>query len=250
MRDIKYIIIFILFAFVARSQSDSMLVQRASPKVLKRLGKNAMQQNDPSSAITFYEAYLKKNYRDAKVMYQLGQAYLQIRDYDRAQHMFLNAYEQDVEKAPTSLYFHAQMQKSNGLYDSAKVNFQKFKKEYKGEEKGLKKQATKEIAFCDSVQKLVTVEKKIVVTHLDSTVNKVNTEGAPINIDENTLVFTSLRTDKKEYVIEDDTAQTIKRKLYLAKRENNEWKFSGEYGANLNDPEFNTGNACFSPDRK
>ncbi len=250
MRDIKYIFIFILFAFVARSQSDSMLVQRSSPKVLKRLGKNAMQQNDPSSAITFYEAYLKKNSRDAKVMYQLGQAYLRIRDYDRAQHMFLNAYEQDVEKAPTALYYHAQMQKSNGLYDSAKVNFQKFKKEYKGEEKGLKKQATKEIAFCDSVQKLVAVEKKIVITHLDSTVNKVNTEGAPINIDENTMVFTSLRTDKKEFVIEDDTAQTIKRKLYFAKRENNEWKFSGEYGSVLNDAEFNTGNACFSPDRK
>ena len=250
MRDIKYIAVFLLFAFVARSQSDSSLVSRSSPKTLKRLGKSAMSQNDPSSAITFYEAYLKKNKRDAKVMDQLAQAYLQIRDYDRAQHMFLNAYETDVEKAPTSLYFHAQMQKSNSLYDSAKINFQKFKKEYKGAEKGLKKQATKEIVFCDSVQKIVNTEKKVVITHLDSTINKVNTEGAPVNVDDNTLVFTSLRTDKKEFVIEDDTARTIKRKLYVAKRENNEWKFGGEYGSNLNDVDFNNGNACFSPDRK
>lgn len=239
-----------MFAFFARSQSDSMLVSRSSAKTLKRLGKNAMEQNDPSSAITFYEAYLKTVPRDAKVMDQLGQAYLQIRDYDRAQHMFLNAYEMDVEKAPTSLYFHAQMQKSNGLYDSAKVNFQKFKKEYKGPEKGLKKQATKEIIFCDSVQKIVNTEKKVIITHLDSTINKVNTEGAPVNVDDNTLVFTSLRTDKKEFIIEDDTAKTIKRKLYVAKRENNAWKFGGEYGSNLNDVDFNNGNACFSPDRK
>ena len=196
MTDIKYIIIFILLAFAAQSQTDSMLVKRASPKVLKRLGKSAMEQNDPSSAITFYEAYLEKNSRDAKVMDQLGQAYLQIRDYDRAQKMFLNAYEADVEKAPTSLYYHAQMQKSNGLYDSAKINFQKFKKEYKGPEKILKKQATKEIVFCDSVQKIVTTEKKVIISHLDSTINKVNTEGAPVNIDDNTLIFTSLRTDK------------------------------------------------------
>ncbi len=250
MRDIKYIVIFLLFAFVAKSQSDSSLVSRSSLKTLKRLGKSAMAQNDPTSAITFYEAALKKNSRDAKVMDNLAQAYLQIRDYDRAQRMFLNAYEQDVEKAPTSLYYHAQMQKSNGLYDSAKINFQKFKKEYKGDEKGLKKQATKEIVFCDSVQKIVNTEKKVVITHLDSTINKVNTEGAPVNIDDNTLVFTSLRTDKKEFIIEDDTSKTIKRKLYVARRENNEWKFGGEYGSNLNDVDFNNGNACFSPDRK
>ncbi|MBA2611486.1 MAG: OmpA family protein [Bacteroidetes bacterium] len=250
MNSIRYILVFVLFAFTAQSQSDSMLVKRSSAKTLKRLGKSAMDQNDPSSAITFYEAYLNLNNRDAKAKYQLAQAYLQIRDYDRAQRMFLNAYETDVEKAPTSLYYHAQMQKSNGLYDSAKINFQKFKKEYKGEEKNLKKQATKEIVFCDSVQKIVNTEKKVVISHLDSTINKVNTEGAPINVDDNTLVFTSLRTDKKEYVVEDDTAQTIKRKLYIAKRENNEWKFEGEYGGNLNEAEFNTGNACFSPDRK
>lgn len=227
-----------------------MLVKSSSQKVLKRLGKSAMEQNDPTSAITFFDAYLKNNNHDAKVMDQLGHSYLEIRDYDRAQKMFLNAYETDAEKAPTSLYYHAQMQKSNGLYDSAKVNFQKFKKQYKGPEKLLKKQATKEIVFCDSVQKIVNTEKKIIITHLDSTINKVNTEGAPISLDENTLVFTSLRTDKKEYVIEDDTTQTIKRKLYFAKRENNEWKFGGEYGSNLNEPSYNSGNSCFSPDGK
>lgn len=250
MRDIKLILIFILFAFVAQSQSDSMLVKRSSPKTLKRLGKSALKQNDPSSAITFYEAYLLVNNKDAKVMDALAQAYLQIRDYDRAQKMFLNAYLTNVEKAPTSLYFHAQMQKSNGMYDSAKINFRKFKKEYKGSEKILKKQATKEIVFCDSVQKMINTEKKIIISRLDSTINKVNTEGAPVNIDENTLVFSSLRTDKKEYIIEDDTTKTIKRKLYVAKRNNNEWKFGGEYGENLNESNFNTGNACFSPDRK
>ena len=186
MRDIKYIVVFILFAFIANSQTDTMLVKRSSPKVLKRLGKSAMEQNDPTSAITFFEAYLKNYSKDAKVMDQLGHSYLEIRDYDRAQHMFLNAYETDVEKATTSLYYHAQMQKSNGLYDSAKINFQKFKKQYKGSEKLLKKQATKEIVFCDSVQKIVNTEKKIIITHLDSTINKVNTEGAPVNIDENT----------------------------------------------------------------
>lgn len=236
-------------AAMSYSQSDSALVKNASGKTLKRLGKNAMQQNDPSAAITFFEAYLKNNRSDAVVMYLLGHSFLQIRDYDRAQQLFLKAYTTNKEKAPEALYYHAQMQKSNGLYDSAKTNFQKFKKEYKGNVKNLKKLATREIQLCDSVQKLVATENKIIIQHLDSSINMVNTEGAPVSADENTMVFTSLRTDKKEYIVDNDTANTPKRKLYVAKRENDVWRFDGEYSSVFNDPNFNTGNACFSPDR-
>jgi OmpA-OmpF porin, OOP family len=250
VRDIKRICFLMLLSFALHSQTDTLLVKNASGKTLKKLGKNALQQNDPSSAITFFEAYLKNNRNDAAAMYLLGQSYLQIRDYDRAQRQFLAAYKTNKEKAPEALYYHAQMQKSNGLYDSAKTNFQTFKKEYKGNEKALKKLATREIVLCDSVQKLVNSENKIIIQHLDSTINKINTEGAPVNMDDNTLVFTSLRTEKKEFIIEDDTAQVVKRKLYLAKRDGNNWKYAGEYGSNLNDINVNTGNACFSPDRK
>ncbi len=250
MNVTKLVYILIFITAFAYSQSDSALIKNAKGKTLKRLGKNAMQQNDPSSAISFFEAYLKNNRSDAKAMNLLAQNYLEIRDYERAQKLFLQAYTTDKEKCPEALYFYSQMQKSNGQNDSAKISFQKFKKEYKGSEKQLKKQATKEIAFCDSIQKLISVEKKVIITHLDTTINKVNTEGAPINSDENTLIFTSLRTDKKEFIIEDDTTRPVQRKLYYAKKENNTWKFSGEYGANLNAANFNTGNACFSPDKK
>lgn len=227
-----------------------MVVKRSTPKQLKKMGKSAIQQNDPSTAITFFEAYLKREKTDAGVMYLLAKAYYEIGDYENAQVMFLKAYDSHNEKTSEALFYYAQMQKSNGKYDSAKVNFQKFKKEYKGDEKQLKKQAAKEILFCDSVQKLASTEKKIIVSHLDSTINKINTEAGPANMDENTLVFASLRTDKIEYVNEDDTASAINRKLYYAKKTGDTWKFAGEYGANLNAPGFNTGNACFSIDRK
>lgn len=227
-----------------------MLVKKASNKELKKLGKNAMLQNDPGAAVVFYEAYLKRNKNDSPVMYQLAKAYYESGDFEKAQEMFLKAYDSDKEKSGEALYYHAQTLKMSGKYDSAKINFQRFKKEYKGPEKQLKKQATKEIAFCDSVQRLVGTEKKIVITHLDSTINKVNTEGGPVNVDENTMIFTSLRTDKIEYIKEDDTASPVVRKLYYATRQNDKWTYSGEYGDNLNMPSFNTGNACFSPDRK
>jgi len=249
VKGINIIIIFLLFAFVSNAQVDSMMVKRASTKQLKKLGKNAVKQNDLGASVVFFEAYLKRNKEDVDVMYLLAKSYYEIGDYEYAQLYFNKAYDKDRQKSGEAIYYKAQMLKSEGKYDSAKISFQKFKKEYKGENKLLKKQATKEIAFCDSAQALVGTEKKIIITHLDSTINKVNTEGAPVNIDENTLVFTSLRTDKIEYIKEEDTASPVIRKLYYATRENNNWKFNGEYGENLNAANFNTGNACFSPDR-
>ncbi len=250
MRDIKWICFFVFLVGGIVAQNDSALVKNARSKTLKRMGKSALKQNDPSSAIIFFEAYLKRDTADAHIMSELAKAYLEIRDYDRAQRMFLRAYRSNHVKAPEALYFHALMQKSNMQYDSAKINFQIFKKEYKGSDKLLKRQASREIVFCDSVQKLMVNEKKIVVMHLDSTINKVNAEGGPVNVDDNTLVFTSLRTDKREYIIEDDTASGIKKKLYYAERTGETWQFKGEFGTNLNDAAFNTGNACFTADRK
>jgi len=251
VKDTKLAVVLFLFASLSNwAQLDSVMTKSASSQTLKKLGKNALRQNDPNSAILFFETYLKNSRNDAASMFLLGTAYLKVRDYAHAQQMFLNAYKTNKEKVPEALYFHAQMQKSNGLYDSAKINFEKFKKEYKGEQKQLKKLAIKEILLCDSVQKLVMNENKIVIRHLDSTINKVNAESAPAMFNDSILVFTSLRTDKKEYINEQDTEGTIKRKLYFAKFENDAWQFKGEYSTILNDVGANTGNACFSPDKK
>ncbi len=250
MRDIKLIFVLLFISSCCWAQLDSAQVKSASPRTLKKLGKNAFQQNDPEMAIYCLESYLKTAPNDAKTSYLLAQSYWQIRDYDRAQVQFLKAYKANPPEMSHALYYHALMQKSNGLYDSAKLNFQKFKKEYKGDDKLLKKQASKEISFCDSVQTLVKNELKIVIEHLDTTINKVNTEAAPASLDENTLIFTSLRTDKKEFILEDDTARPIQRKLYVAQRENEIWTFKGEFGSKLNAAQVNTGNACFSNDRK
>jgi OOP family OmpA-OmpF porin len=250
VKDIKLICFFVFICFLGSSQVDSIMVKSATGKTLKKLGKSALRQNDPTSAITFFEAYLKNHGTDAEAMNYLAISYFGIRDYYRAQHMFLNAYSTSKEKAPEALYYHALMQKSNSQYDSARINFKRFKKEYKGSEKKLKRQAAKEIAYCDSVVRLVGSEFKIIIQHLDTTINKVNTEAAPVSFNDDLLVFTSLRTEKKEYITDEDTSAVIKRKLYYAAREKDKWKFKGEYGDVLNNDGYNVGNACFSPDRK
>jgi OmpA-OmpF porin, OOP family len=249
VKGIKIILFILVFSGRLLSQSDSVLLKDATGKTLKRLGRSALKQNNPSSAILFLESYVKTVRHDAEGKFLLGTAYMQIRDYDRAQRMFLNAYKTNKDKAPEALYYHAQMQKSNGLYDSARISFQQFKKEYKGPGKQLKRQASREIAYCDSIKNLLTVSEEIVITHLDTSVNKVNAEGAPVILDDTTMLFTSLRTEKTEYITEEDTSPVIKKKLYLARKRDNVWRFGGAYDA-LNEESFNNGNACFSADRK
>ncbi len=231
------------------SQNDSLLLKNAQGKMLKRLGKNALKQGDPSSAATLLDAYVAGNRHDAKAFYMLGEANMKMRDYEKAKRNFYYAYKLGKKKMPEALYYHALMQKSCGHYDSAHVFFQNFKKEYKGNDKVMKRQASKEMAFCDSVTKLEKNRKNISITRLDTSINKINTESAPIRLDDKTMIFSSVRTEKKEYITEEDTGK-VKRKIYMARKEKGRWKYAGEMDAGLNSDEFNNGNASLSPDGK
>ncbi|HQQ95563.1 MAG TPA: OmpA family protein [Bacteroidia bacterium] len=248
MNAIKLFIVLVFTVQVFSAQQDSTLLKSANAKALKRLGQNAMKQKDPSTAVFYLESAVQKNKKDADAKFLLAMAYLETRDYERSQRMFLNAYTSDGKKVPEALFYHALMQKSNSIYDSASLNFRKFKKIYKGKNKVLKKRAMRESVFCDSISKVLAIKNKVFVQHLDSSINKVNTEGAPLPIGDNTMVFTSLRTNKKEFISEDEPEPPIKRKLYVASRINNNWKFQGEFGEVFNDDDFNTGNACLNPE--
>lgn len=250
MKGIKFLLLLLTFSVCAAAQTDSLLLNSSSAKTLKKIGKNALLQDDPNSAITFLEAYLKTSYKDAEAQALLGKAYMRTRDYEQARRAFMRAYQIDKEKIPEALYFHALMQKSCNNYDTAKVVFQRFQKEYKGDDKALKKQALREISFCDSIKSLFGLEPSIVIKHLDTGINKVHIEAAPASLSQNELIYTSFRTETKEYVQEDDTTLEKHRKLYLAKREKGAWVFKGEFGENFNDERFHTGNAALSPDRK
>jgi TolA-binding protein len=167
----KAITFVFLFSNLLRAQTDSALASHATGKTLLRMGRNALKQNDPHAAVTFFTQYLKAHPKDAQANFLLGRSHMRQRDYDRAQHDFLRAHQLNSAKAPEALYYHALMQKSNGRYDSARFNFHQFRKSYKGKEKALKKLAAREIVFCDSIAGILGIQTKVVVNRLDTTVN-------------------------------------------------------------------------------
>jgi outer membrane protein OmpA-like peptidoglycan-associated protein/tetratricopeptide (TPR) repeat protein len=244
-----FIILLISFSF-GYAQTDSVAMQRMTPKDLKKLGDNYVLQGDNNSAIDYYEAYLKRLPSDAKIQYKLADSYRAVRDYERAEKMYLKAYTSNSEKNVLALYYYAEMCKTSAKYAKAKENYVKFTKEYKGKETLLKKQAKKEIVFCDSVSTIIKQAQKYIVQHLDTSINKAHVELSPISLTENTFLYASLRTNKKEYVIEgEDSANVPTRKFYTAKKVNNEWVFEDEFmTGTYNKPNENVGNATFTPD--
>lgn len=250
MTGIKFFYIFIFFSVFSFAQTDSLTLARMSTKDLKKMGNSASAQGDYNSAVDYFQVYLKRIPTDAKALYKIADSYRHIRDYERAEKNYLKSYEADKTGNSIALYYYAEMCKANGKYDKAKDNYAKFTKEYKGSESKLKKQAKKEIVFCDSIKSIINQSQKFVVTHLDTSINKVHVELSPIALDENTLLFASLRTDKKEYIVEgEDSSKIPCRKFYTAKKANNEWVFEGEFMAGTyNKPNENVGNATFTPD--
>lgn len=233
------------------AQIDTLSLKHMKPKDLKQLGRNAYEQTDYNSCVTYLEYYFKKpSVVDSKSELILAHAYRQTRDYKKAEAMYAKAYKSDPANNVEALYYQAQMQKTFANYDGAKENLVKFKKEYKGDDKALKKGASKEIDLCDSSKKNFTIEKKIVLKHLDTTINKVHVEAAPISIDTTTFIYSALRTNKKEYIIEGDTNNILVRKFYQAKKVNSTWQYQGEWNEKLNTPGEEVSNASFTPDGK
>jgi len=246
----KWLILLCCFAKFSFAQIDTLSLKHMKPKDLKQLGKHSFQQGDFNSSVTYFEYYFKKQNADPKSELMLAHAYRETRDYKRAEAMYAKAYKSDPAKNITALYYQALMQKTAANYTGAKENLAKFKKTYKGPDKTLKKLAAKEMDLCDSSKLHFTIEKKILVQHLDTNINKVHIEAAPYSIDSNTFIYSSLRTNKKAYVIEGDTNNLLVRKFYLAKKVNSSWKYQGEWNEKLNTPGEDVSNASFTPDGK
>jgi OmpA-OmpF porin, OOP family len=244
VKGIKLVLLFLL-PFSLLAQPDSTLVKASKEaRTLKKLGRNSLKQGDPVSAAMFLKAYEKKRPKDHGALMLLGTAQLEMRDYEGARQTFGRAYSADHRKNTTALYYYALMQKVAGSYDSARAAFVTFRKEYKGAEKALKRRAAKEISFCDSIRSIMGIKNKVVVSRLNNAINKVNAESAPVMLDDRTLLYSSLRTDRTEFTSAEDSTGP-KRKLYLARRSGSDWIFAGEFGA-LNDPSYNVGNAVLN----
>jgi OOP family OmpA-OmpF porin len=244
--------LFIVLGFFAQAQ-DTIEIKDLKAGECRRMGDAAVKQGDYYAAEEYYDQYMKLKPNNGKVAYNLATAFRVNRDYVNAQEWYDKATKLNPANG-LAFYYYGLMLKTNGNCDKAKEQFAKFKKQggRSPEALELKKQMKIEITGCDSAISFTKQLNKVTVTHLDTTINKIHVEHSPLMLDTNTLLYSSIRTDKKVYTVQssEDTAIGAYKKFYTAKKEKGKWTFAGEYDGALNKEGINNTNATFSADGK
>jgi OOP family OmpA-OmpF porin len=226
--------------------------EKLSMRKIKGLATNSLRLGDTYSALVYCKEWVKRKPENAAAVHQLAELYRGARDYEHAS----DAYWKYIKltgghKKPMALFHAGDMFMQTGKYKDAKSNFIKFKRfASEMDDKWYRRVTANKISGCELAMAMQDSVNTAEVGHLDKSINKAHIEFSPIPLDENTLIYGSLVSEEVEfYDLEDvDTLNLPKRKFYLAKKEDDQWKSAGEFKQVVSDPEQHIGNGALSPD--
>jgi len=237
-----------VFAF-AQTKVD---IDNAKPWQLKSYAKKAQAVGDVYSAIDYYELYLKKRKDNTQIAFRLAELYERSRNYTMAAHWYQMVFESDPEKEPIAQFNLARMQQQLGQYEAANKNLQEFLKAAKSlkEAKYYKKLAKIHIEGCNQAPALLDSLLDVKIIHLDNSINKAHVEQNPISLDDNTMLYVSLKADSiVKYDLHGDRTERPVRRFYQAQKNDGHWQSTGPWEGPTFDPVANIANGAFSPDR-
>ncbi len=248
-----YILSFFFIGFTLSGLSQGNKKKYASPGHVKKMAQTAEKRGDIYTAIDLYQTYLEANPNNLKIAFHLAECYRKARDYENAAIFYKKVFDEDNSKYLTSLFYYGLMLMQQGKYTEALEAFTHFNKESKSvaidEESYFKKMTKVLISACNEAKAIRDSAKKVVIFHLDTSINKAHIETSPISLSDNKLLYSSLKTNKIEsYNLNDTSVKMPVRKFYIATGKDGHWKTTGEFYGPFNDPEANVANGSFSPD--
>lgn len=244
------------FFFAAKGQEsvevgDSLNLLK--PWQLKSFGKNAQRLGDSYSAIDYYERYLSRKPDNTKIKYELALLYRQTRDYEQALSTFQQVSELEPEKRPEALFYAGQMEKMLGRYNAALGQFEAYRSLSKkvGGDKSLRKLVKIEIAGCTLAPNAINTPQKVLITHVDTFVNKAHVELAPRYLDDSTVIYGGVRSRKTPY-FQADAPDSLKpwRQFHQAHHADTGWVYDGLWNPAFETNDQHTGDGVISPDGK
>ncbi|HIF13991.1 MAG TPA: hypothetical protein EYQ86_01075, partial [Bacteroidetes bacterium] len=169
------------------------------------------------------------------------------RDYERAEFFFKEANELGPKLFPDSRYYYAQCLKRNAQYNRAIDEFQYIRARYKGPSRDkIRAWSRKEIEACDYALDEKRKKPKFIIEHLNKNINSYYSDFAPVIINNNTLLYSSLKTDTI-ISYNDENRFT---KLFFSKKINNQWSPSTLFEEFEIENEGHIANGSYSIDKK
>lgn len=169
------------------------MLQAQSAKQYLSYGDEAMKKGEAYNAAEYYRQGLEKFEFNIELMYKYAEALRGFNDYKNAAEAYKKLIEQDVtHEYPLATFWYGSMLHYLGKYESAIIQFKKFKAKYT--EKGYyRDKAQQEIESCSwaSVNVKDSATQKII--HLPQGVNTAYSETNPFEDRDGHLLFSSLR---------------------------------------------------------
>lgn len=253
MRQILTVLFLGMLVFPQLSVAQDAIpeTENLSMRKIRGYAQNALRTGDTYTALIYYKEWAKRKPENAKVVLQLAELYRGARDYQHASDAYWKYLKlTGGQKNSMALYHAGDMFMQTGKYQEAKSNFIKFRRFAKEmDDKWYRRVTNNKIEGCELAISLLDSVNKAEVEHLDESINKAHIEFSPIPLDENTLLYGSLISDKVEFydMEEVDTLDLPKRKLYLAKKEDDKWVSKGEFNEPVKGIEGHIGNGALSP---
>lgn len=244
------LLLFVTLGFCQKDKDGETVTYR--PMQVLKQAKIAHKSGDIFSAIDHYKIYDELKPNKPKVLSALGNLYLREKNYTEAQVYLLKSYKSDPKKNFLDLFNYARCLHILGEYQEADKYFNLFISETKREQdlKDYNRLAKDYIEGIAAIPVLKDSSLNVIITLLDTAVNKPHIDFSPIPYEKDKLIFASLpETEIKFYNPDEDQLPT--RKFYIAQRQGvNKWKNLGEWDTIINGNNINTGNGAFSGDRQ
>ena len=240
----------LLAVFILPLLLSAFQVFSQSQKQYERFGDKSYEEGDYYGASIYYKTALKLEDSNLGVMYKYAECLRLYNEYTKAEKYYETIFEKDaLSEFPESLFRLAEMQKFNGNYEQAGKHFSKYYKTTRRKSTFFGKKAKHEIKACKFAKRLVLDSSEVIISNAGDLLNTFDSEFSPVFIDDSTIYFSSLRSDKikknnevkdKEYFI----------KIFKASRNGGSWETTGIIDEVINNPAFHAANGTFSLDKK
>ncbi|MEA3443362.1 MAG: OmpA family protein [Bacteroidota bacterium] len=223
---------------------QSVGISQNIPTLLKASAFDLKASGDIYGAIEKFEKYCTKKPNDAEMAFFLAQLLEETRDYFKAANYYKKAFDLDTDKYKIAKFHEARMRKMTGAYETALKEFYTFRELGRGIDKQIRDQLEIEIEGCLQADSIINHPLKIIVNHIDTSVNKVYSEFSPWPIDDSTLLYASFRTDSFVHT----NFGLPEKQFYLARKKAGIWHGGFDFPGPFNSISNITGNGCFSQD--
>ena len=167
---------------------------------LLRYAEQSFEEFDFYSSIYYYGIYVKKDSSNLKVYDKYATASRLGFDYAKAEKLYKYIFIHDDKNIYSeSLYWYAQMLKSNGKYNEAKINFNKYWGSHQTQQTYYVRKSLLEISACDSAIKYEKNPQPYKISHIDGNINTTYNDYGALQINDSTLLFSSSRPINSNY---------------------------------------------------